>query len=191
MISLGADFFPSHTPGRVAFLQIVIFNWIMYNYYSASIVSARLSEPLDMMEDSVTVLADSNLKIAAEAVPYLNYFLYVRMLESYTRNVSRKLLTLLGSFFQKLNWESDYFRKKRWDPLPESKRYLPLEEGMKQVSEGILAYHTDPNTAYPYVERMFDQDKICALTEIHLFKQSLMGMYASRNGQFTELARIG
>lgn len=51
----------------------------MYNYYSASIVSARLSEPLDMMEDSVTVLADSNLKIAAEAVPYLNYFLYVRI----------------------------------------------------------------------------------------------------------------
>lgn len=49
----------------------------MYNYYSASIVSARLSEPLDMMEDSVTVLADSNIRIAAEAVPYLNYFLYV------------------------------------------------------------------------------------------------------------------
>jgi len=103
----------------------------------------------------------------------------------------QKMFTLLGSFFQKLNWESDYFREKRWDPLPESKRYLPLEEGMKQVSEGILAYHTDPNTAYPYVERMFDQNKICALTEIHLFKQSVMGMYASRNGQFTELAKIG
>lgn len=53
---------------------------MMYNYYSASIVSARLSEPLDMMEDSVTVLADSNLKIAAEAVPYLNYFLYASII---------------------------------------------------------------------------------------------------------------
>ncbi|XP_019884195.2 uncharacterized protein LOC105254882 [Camponotus floridanus] len=163
----GANFFPKHIPGRIALLQIIVFNWIMYNYYSASIVSARLSEPLDMMEDSVTVLADSNLKIAAEAVPYLNYFLY------------------------KLNWESDYFRKKRWDPLPESKRYLPLEEGMKQVSQGILAYHTDPNTAYPYIEKMFEQSKICELTEIHLFKQSVMGMYASHNGQFTEVAKIG
>lgn len=92
---------------------------------------------------------------------------------------------------QKLNSESNYFRKKRWDPLPESKRYLPIEEGMRQVSEGILAYHTDPNTAYPYVERMFDPIKICQLTEIHLFKQSVMGMYASHNGQFTELAKIG
>ncbi|KAL6441403.1 hypothetical protein ACFW04_003550 [Cataglyphis niger] len=163
----GANFFPKHIPGRIALLQITVFNWIMYNYYSASIVSARLSEPLDMMEDSVTVLADSNLRIAAEAVPYLNYFLY------------------------KLNWESDYFRKKRWDPLPESKRYLPIEEGMKQVSQGILAYHTDPNTAYPYVEKMFDPSKICELTEIHLFKQSVMGMYASYNGQFTEVAKIG
>lgn len=75
----GANFLPKHIPGRIALLQITVFNWIMYNYYSASIVSARLSEPLDMMEDSVTVLADSNLKIAAEAVPYLNYFLYVRV----------------------------------------------------------------------------------------------------------------
>ncbi|XP_025989808.1 ionotropic receptor 75a isoform X3 [Solenopsis invicta] len=147
----GANFFPKRIPGRIAFLQILLFNWIMYNYYSGSIVSARLSEPLDMMEDDVTVLADSDLKIAAEAVPYLNYFLY------------------------KLSEESTYFRKKRWDPLPESKRYLPLEEGMKQVSEGTLAYHTDPNTAYPYVEQMFDPSKICALTEIHLFKQSTMG----------------
>lgn len=94
-------------------------------------------------------------------------------------------------YFQKLSSESNYFRKKRWDPLPESKRYLPLEKGMKQVSEGILAYHTDPNTAYPYIEKMFDPSKICALTEIHLFKQSVMGMYASRNGQFTEMAKIG
>ncbi|KOC69526.1 hypothetical protein WH47_05469 [Habropoda laboriosa] len=163
----GANFLPKRIPSRIALFQITIHSWIMYNYYSASIVSARLSEPLDMMEDSVTVLADSNLKIAAEAVPYLNYFLY------------------------KLNWESDYFRKKRWDPLPESKRYLPIEEGIRQVSQGILAYHTDPNTAYPYVERMFDSNKICELTEIHLFKQSVMGMYASHNGQFIEIAKIG
>ncbi|KZC03889.1 hypothetical protein WN55_00069, partial [Dufourea novaeangliae] len=163
----GANLTTRRVASRIALFQITIHSWIMYNYYSASIVSARLSEPLDMMEDSVTVLADSKLKIAAEAVPYLNYFLY------------------------KLNWESDYFRKKRWDPLPESKRYLPIEEGIKQVSQGILAYHTDPNTAYPYVERMFDSNKICELTEIHLFKQSVMGMYASHNGQFIEIAKIG
>ncbi|XP_014475985.1 PREDICTED: uncharacterized protein LOC106745165 [Dinoponera quadriceps] len=163
----GANFSPKRIPSRIALLQILMFNWIMYNYYSASIVSARLSEPLDKMEDSVTVLADSKLRIAAEAVPYLNYFLY------------------------KLNWESNYFRKKRWDPLPEAQRYLPLEEGMQLVSDGVLAYHTDPNTAYPYIERMFDANKICALTEIHLFKQSVMGIYASRNGQFTEIAKIG
>ena len=76
-ISIGANFLPKRLPSRIALFQITIHSWIMYNYYSASIVSARLSEPLDMMEDSVTVLADSNIRIAAEAVPYLNYFLYV------------------------------------------------------------------------------------------------------------------
>lgn len=76
----GANFSPERIPSRIALLQILVFNWIMFNYYSASIVSARLSEPLDMMEDSITVLADSDLRIAAEAVPYLNYFLYVCVL---------------------------------------------------------------------------------------------------------------
>ncbi|XP_031770816.1 uncharacterized protein LOC105734817 [Apis florea] len=38
---------------------------------------------------------------------------------------------------------------------------------------------------------MFDSNKICELTEIHLFKQSVMGMYASHNGQFIEIAKIG
>lgn len=78
-VRAGANFFPKSVPCRIAFLVIIVFNWNMYNYYSGSIVSARLSEPLDTMEDSVTVLADSKLKIAAEAVPYLNYFLYVRV----------------------------------------------------------------------------------------------------------------
>lgn len=86
----GANFFPKRIPSRIALLQILVFNWIMYNYYSASIVSARLSEPLDMMEDSVTVLADSNLKIAAEAVPYLNYFLYVRVFPDTLRSLRRQ-----------------------------------------------------------------------------------------------------
>lgn len=82
-ISTGANLLPKRLPSRIALFQIIIHSWIMYNYYSASIVSARLSEPLDMMEDSVTVLADSNLKIAAEAVPYLNYFLYVSLITTF------------------------------------------------------------------------------------------------------------
>lgn len=60
-------------------VQILLFSWMMYNYYSCSIVSARLSEPFDKIEDSVAVLADTHMRIAAEAVPYLNYLLKVLM----------------------------------------------------------------------------------------------------------------
>ncbi|XP_043677423.1 ionotropic receptor 75a-like [Vespula pensylvanica] len=167
MSQQGAYLFPKNLAGRIAVVQILLFSWMMYNYYSCSIVSARLSEPFDKIEDSVAVLADTHMRIAAEAVPYLNYLL------------------------KKWNWESDYFRKKRWDPLPLSKRYLPIEEGIRQVGQGILAYHTDPNTAYPYIEKMFDSSQICQLTEIHLFKESVMGMYSSHNAQFLEIARVG
>ncbi|XP_066597709.1 ionotropic receptor 75a-like [Prorops nasuta] len=163
----GVAYFPRDLAGRFVVVHMALISWTIYNYYSGSIVSARLSSPPDVMDDSVAVLADSNLKIAAEAVPYLTYLL------------------------NKYNWESDYFRKKRWDPLPDSERYLSVEEGIRQVSQGTLAYHTDPNTAYPYVQKIFTSSQVCRMIEIHLFKQSMMGIYVSHNGQFMEITKIG
>lgn len=89
------------------------------------------------------------------------------------------------------NWEVRSFYEKRWSKIPESKKYMSVEEGFKRVARGGFAYHTDVNTAYPYIERTFDDQTICELTEVHLFKPQLMAFWARRNGPFNEIARNG
>lgn len=74
--------------------------------------------------------------------------------------------------------------------MPESKRYLPLAEGLNEVSIGGLAYHTTIDSAYPYIERNFQTRMICELTEVHLFR-AVLAFWARRKSPFTPLLRVG
>lgn len=62
---------------RIAFYFILIFNFLMYNYYSASIVTARLNEPIFKLNDSLSQLAKTNLKVASEWMVYFELFIKV------------------------------------------------------------------------------------------------------------------
>lgn len=73
----GAVVVPYHYAGRIAFLQIMLFSLLILNYYSASVVSDRLKNRAEKMNDSLINLANSNLRIAAEPTPYLRTFLQV------------------------------------------------------------------------------------------------------------------
>lgn len=74
---IGSALCPTHTAGRIGFLSIMIFSLLFYNYYSASVVSARLNEPLAKMNDSIVSLTKSNLKIGVEKQMYFRFFLQV------------------------------------------------------------------------------------------------------------------
>lgn len=62
---------------RVALIQITVFGLLVYNYYSAAIVSARLNEPLMKMNDSLVSLANSKMGLAAEHNVFFNFLLRV------------------------------------------------------------------------------------------------------------------
>ena len=74
---IGSAFCPENLNGRLGFLSVMLFSLLMYNYYSASIVSARLNEPIVKMNDSLYSLSKSNLQLASEPQIYLNFFLKV------------------------------------------------------------------------------------------------------------------
>lgn len=57
----------------------MLFSVLMFNYYSASIVSDRLKNVDVKMNDSLVSLANSNLKVAAEPTPYFRSFLQVNL----------------------------------------------------------------------------------------------------------------
>ena len=62
---------------RIAFLFILIFNILVYNYYSASVVTARLSEPIVKINDSLNELSKTGLQVASEPILYFDFYIKV------------------------------------------------------------------------------------------------------------------
>ena len=65
------------------------------------------------------------------------------------------------------------------------------EKGMELVLKGGFAYHTEPEISYPYVERHFDDRKICELQEVHLIRPLQLSIFVHINSSFTEMFKTG
>nr|XP_012138610.1 PREDICTED: LOW QUALITY PROTEIN: uncharacterized protein LOC100877692 [Megachile rotundata] len=152
--------------GRVAFLHTLIFGLLLYNYYSAAVVSARLNAPLNKMNDSLYSLMHSKMKLTAYKDIYFNYLF-------------RAPVTEVQLF------------KKYWDKIPENEKFESIEKGVREIMKPGHAYHIDPVLAYPLIEVMFTKQMICQLTEVHLFRPSTIGLWSSQHGQFLEITKIG
>ena len=61
----------------------MIFSLLIYNYYSASVVSARLNEPIVKLNDSLDSLATTDLKVASEPMLYFDFFMKVSIHKIY------------------------------------------------------------------------------------------------------------
>ena len=57
---------------------MMIFSILMYDYYSASVVSSRLSDQVIKLEDSLTTLAKADLGVASEPMIYFEFLMKVR-----------------------------------------------------------------------------------------------------------------
>ncbi|CAL1678009.1 unnamed protein product [Lasius platythorax] len=171
LITVGAlcqQGFPSITDqsaSRIALIQITVFGLLVFNYYSAAIVSARLNEPLHKMNDSLYSLAHSKMQLAAEKNIFFDFLL---------RNQRPDV---------------QYF-KHVWNAIPESKRFIPIEDGVEKIKGGDFAFHADPDDVYPSIEQAFDRQMICQLTEVHLLQPSELGLWSNLKSHFHEISKI-
>ncbi|XP_051157044.1 ionotropic receptor 75a-like [Leptopilina boulardi] len=163
----GSAVCPENLNGRIGFLVMMLFSLLIFNYYSASIVSVRLNEQIQRMNDSLYSLAKSDLTVAAEQLMYFN------------------------SFIHKKEWENQMFHKMKWLNTPENEKYLYPDEGIKKVLQGNLAYHTDTENGYPRIEKLFDNKEICDLTEVHLMPPEDFSFFVRKDSPFYEIAKIG
>lgn len=62
---------------RITFFSTLLFSLLMYNYYSASVVSARLDEPIFKINDSLEELGKLRMKMASEQMFYLSFYFAV------------------------------------------------------------------------------------------------------------------
>nr|UEN71280.1 ionotropic receptor 75a [Gregopimpla kuwanae] len=165
----GLTFVPNRIAGRIAFLFLLFFGVLLSNYYGASVVSARLNEPQDKMNDSLYSLAKSHMTVTSEPFRYIDFNLVYRAT---------------------WEWEVRYFLDNVWLKQPETKWVKP-EEGLKNVALGGYAYHTSPEVAYPYVEANWDDKAICDMTEVHVVDPRILVFWERVDSPFTELTKIG
>ncbi|XP_023245946.1 uncharacterized protein LOC111643068 [Copidosoma floridanum] len=163
----GSDLQITQASSRIAFLQTMIFSLLIYNYYSASVVSARLSEPLEKINDSLNELAKTSLKFGAEPSLYFNFFI------------------------KRSDWEAQQFYYKQWVNVPEDEKFLPAHVGIRRILQGDFAYHIDVNVAYPMIERLFDNQQTCQLTMVYLVRPLDSSIFMASNNSFVELAKVG
>nr|XP_012233009.1 PREDICTED: uncharacterized protein LOC105678338 [Linepithema humile] len=162
----GFPYFNDLSASRVALIQITVFGLLVYQYYSAAIVSARLNEPLHKMNDSLISLAHSGMKLTAEQNVFFNFLL---------RNPRP---------------EVQYF-KEYWNSLPDKEnRFIPIEDGVKGIKKGGFAYHADPDDIYPSLEYELEKQMICQLTEVHLMQLgSELGLWSNLYSHFHEISK--
>ncbi|XP_014234925.2 uncharacterized protein LOC106657764 [Trichogramma pretiosum] len=154
-------------PTRIAFLTIMIFSFLLYNYYSAGVVSSRLNDPIHKINDSLTELGKLNTKLSSD---YMVYF---------------------DLFIKKPDKEIRAFYNTSWSKLKEQDRFMEPDKAVRLVQDGSLAYHAHPETVYPYVDKLFENREICELTEVHLQKKTLSTFAVGKNCSFTEMIKIG
>nr|UEN71283.1 ionotropic receptor 75b [Gregopimpla kuwanae] len=165
----GLVFVPNRIAGRMAFLFLLILGVLLSNYYGASIVSSRLSEPPNKMNDSLYALSKSHMTLTSEPYRYIDLNL---------------------AFRAQSEWEALYFYEKIWNKLPMTK-YVSTEEGLSKVSKGGYAFHTSAEVAYPYIEANWDDKMICAMTEVHIITPRILSFWERVDSPFTELMRVG
>lgn len=76
-LKTGSEMKMSHMSTRIAFFCTMVSSFLIYNYYSASIVSTRFSEPIFKLNDSLNELAKTQLKFSSEPMVYFEFLLKV------------------------------------------------------------------------------------------------------------------
>lgn len=54
-----------------------------------------------------------------------------------------------------------------------------------------FAYHAEPDNVYPLIDRNFDKQMICQLTEVHLLRPCSLGLWSTQHSPFQEITKIG
>ncbi|KAL1513567.1 hypothetical protein ABEB36_002964 [Hypothenemus hampei] len=144
----GVFLIPFSLNGRTISLTILWLGLLIYQFYSASLVSFLLNVPVTPIT-TVQGILDSDFGIGYENVLYAK-----SILKATTSNEGQEIYRRVS-----VNNESGFLKR---------------DEGMMRVKKGHYAFHVELVTGYPYIDRHFDLPMICELKEIPLFPRMYM-----------------
>lgn len=167
-IKIGTNFTMENFSTRIVFIHVLLFSLLLYNYYSASIVSTRLNEPIFKINDSLIELSKTDLKLASEPMIYFNF--------------------LINSLPPT---EIEQFYENRWLQIPDEKKFMYPEEAVPLIKKGGFAYHTHPDISYPLISKTFSFREICELMEVHVKRPAFATIAVTYNSTFVEITKVG
>ncbi|XP_067643681.1 ionotropic receptor 75a-like [Eurosta solidaginis] len=165
----GSSIVPFSIGGRIAFVSLYLFTFLVYNYYTSILLSTLLEAPPKSNIKTLGQLADSSLEVGLEPLPYNYVFLNTSQLPDVRRFVQRKI-------------ESKAQPSKVW---------ISATEGVMRVrDEPGFVYVLETSTTYPFLERVFLPPEICDLNEIMLRPDNAMYTQLHKNSTYKEFLRL-
>ncbi|KAK4883878.1 hypothetical protein RN001_000149 [Aquatica leii] len=159
----GFSYIPVLASGRIAVFTVLLFFFLIYQFYSASIVSFLLLPPRKTIK-TLPDLLKSPLKVGAENILYdIDYFK--------TTN-DPVAIALYNTKIKQPNNQTNF---------------LPPVEGLELVKKGGYAFHTQASTGYWIIEHMFDEKSTCELAEVQLYKPLRAHMVLAKKSPLREM----
>ncbi|XP_058835189.1 uncharacterized protein LOC131692250 isoform X2 [Topomyia yanbarensis] len=164
-----------HLPsGKCTSLFILLFGYLMFQYYSASIVGSLIMDPPKNIK-TLRNLIDSRLTLGIEDIPYSRDY-FVRTTDQDSLELYR---TRISFYDEKTHQNESHF--------------LNATDGLKLVKAGGYAFHVAISAGYKIIRDSFSELEVCELTEIDMFPSSSQWMVAivQKNSPYRDVITYG
>ncbi|XP_053674074.1 ionotropic receptor 75a-like [Anopheles nili] len=170
----GLSEIPHLSSGRCTSFFILLFGYLMYQYYSASIVGTLLMEQPKTIK-TLRGLIDSRLTLGIEDIPYSRDY-FVRTTDADSLELHRTRI--------------EYYEPRTGR---NESHFLPAADGLQLVREGGYAFHVAISAAYRIIRRTFGEREICELSEIDMFPVWSQWMVAivQKNSPYRDVITYG
>ncbi|XP_050094104.1 ionotropic receptor 75a-like [Anopheles aquasalis] len=170
----GLSEIPHLSSGRCTSFFILLFGYLMFQYYSASIVGSLLMEQPRSIK-TLRNLIDSRLTLGIEDIPYSRDY-FVRTTDVDSLELHRTRIE---------------YRDERTDR--NESHFLAAADGLQLVRAGGYAFHVAISAAYRIIRETFSEREICELSEIDMFPVSSQWMIAivQKNSPYRDVITYG
>ncbi|XP_060536547.1 glutamate receptor ionotropic, delta-2-like [Cylas formicarius] len=161
----GVNAVPAFFCGKIGIISLLLVTTMVYQFYSASLVSSLINVPLVLI-NSLDNLLRSNLKIGIENIAFnIQYF---------KRTTDPSALRLYN----------------KWVLDKEDEAYLNASDGLQLMKKGQYAFHVELVKAYAYMKANLRDDEICEVTQLPMF--SAISTYANfvKHSPFQNLINV-
>uniref|UniRef100_A0AAG5D9C2 Ionotropic glutamate receptor L-glutamate and glycine-binding domain-containing protein n=1 Tax=Anopheles atroparvus TaxID=41427 RepID=A0AAG5D9C2_ANOAO len=153
---------------------ILLFGYLMFQYYSASIVGSLLMEQPKSIK-TLRSLIDSRLTLGIEDIPYSRDY-FVRTTDADSLELYRTRIEYYDAHTGR-----------------NESHFLPAVDGLRLVRDGGYAFHVAISAAYRIIRQTFGERDICELSEIDMFPVSSQWMVAivQKNSPYRDVITYG